>query len=48
MRQAMEDPARATIDAAAAEVLGLDEEVVADWRLRLSREPTVTNRPAPE
>ena len=48
MKQAMEDPARTIIDAAAAKVLGLEEEIVADWRLRLSREPTVTNRPAPE
>ena len=48
MKQAMEDPAREIIDAAAAEVLGVGEAVVADWRLRMSREPTVTNRPAPE
>ena len=39
-------PARARLDAAAGECLGLRPETVADWRERIVREPTVSNRPA--
>ena len=38
--------ARARLDAAAGECLGLRPETVADWRERIVREPTVSNRPA--
>ncbi len=48
MKQSMEDPARVIIDDAAAKALGVEVAVVADWRERLSREPTITNRAAPE
>ena len=48
MKQGMEDPARAIIDAAAAKALGVEEAVVTDWKERLSREPTITNRTAPK
>ena len=43
MRQAMEDPARAIIDGAAAKVLNTNPEVLAGWRGILSREPTINN-----
>ena len=35
---------RAELDTAAADVLGIDIEEVADWRKRIGREPTVCNR----
>ena len=38
--------ARAALDEAAAQVLGLDAAEIADWRQRIVREPTVSNRPA--
>ncbi len=41
MGRAAEDPARAVIDGAAAKVLNADPEVLAGWRERLSREPTM-------
>ena len=41
MGQAVEDPARAIIDGAAAKVLNVDPEVLVGWRERLSREPTI-------
>ena len=41
MHQAVEDPARAIIDGAAAKVLNVDPEVLAGWRERLSREPAM-------
>ena len=41
MGQAVEDPARAIIDGAAAKVLNMNPEVLAGWRERLSREPTM-------
>ena len=41
MGQAVEDPARAIIDEAAAKVLNMDPKVLAGWRERLSCEPTV-------
>ena len=41
MGQAIEDPARAIIDKAAAKVLNMDPKVLAGWRERLSCEPTM-------
>ena len=41
-----ECPVRTRLDAAAGECLGLRPEIVADWRERIGREPTVSNRPA--
>ena len=41
MGQAAEDPARAIIDEAAALALKMDPKVLADWRRRLSLEPTI-------
>ena len=46
MRQAEECGARKVIDEAAAWVLGLEPEVLADWRRRLAAEPTIANRQA--
>lgn len=40
------DPVRHRIDDAVAEVLGLDEGELADWRRRIVNEPTVSNKPA--
>ena len=37
---------RLIIDNAAAHVLGVPESTIADWRRRLAREPTISNRPA--
>ena len=39
-------PARAALDEAAAAVLGLDATEIADWRGRLVREPTISNKAA--
>ena len=39
-------PVRATIDEAAAQVLHMDGIKIADWRRRITLEPTVCNRPA--
>ena len=47
MKQAEDCAVRRVIDEAAARALGLDPEVLADWRRRLAAEPTVSNRPAP-
>ena len=41
-----ECPTRAALDDAAAQVLGLDPAEIANWRARIAREPTVSNRPA--
>ncbi len=41
--RAAEDPMRAVIDGAAAKVLGVKPDVLADWRGQLSREPTIRN-----
>lgn len=41
MRQGHECAVRQVIDEAAALVIGVETEVVADWRARLAREPTV-------
>ena len=38
--------ARAALDEVAAQVLGIDAAKIADWRERLVREPTISNRPA--
>ncbi len=46
MKDAEQCEARRIIDAAAALALGVDESEVADWRRRLSKEPTITNRAA--
>ena len=43
MRQAEECEARETIDRAAAVALGVDADILADWRRRLAAEPTITN-----
>ena len=43
MRQAEECEARKTIDRAAAAALGVDADILADWRRRLAAEPTITN-----
>ncbi len=39
-------PVRARIDEAAAQVLHIDGAKIADWRKRITLEPTVSNRPA--
>ena len=39
-------PVRARIDEAAAQVLHMDGAKIADWRKRITLEPTVSNRPA--
>ncbi len=41
-----ECPVRTRLDAAAGECLGLRPETIADWRERIVREPTVSNKPA--
>ena len=46
MRQAEECAVRAVIDEAAALALGVEPDVVADWRRRLAAEPTVCNQRA--
>ena len=43
MKQAVECDARKTIDRAAAVALGVDPDILADWRRRLAAEPTITN-----
>ena len=39
-------PIRALIDEAAAQILHIDGAKIADWRKRITLEPTVSNRPA--
>ena len=39
-------PTRAILDGAAAQVLGLNERTLAEWRNLIAREPTVSGRPA--
>jgi len=46
MRQAEDCMARRVIDRAAATALNADEAQLAEWRRKLSREPTVSNEPA--
>ena len=43
LRQAEQCTVRRVIDDAAATALGVEPEVVADWRRRLAAEPTITN-----
>ena len=42
--QADADPVRREIDEAVAEAYGISAGVLADWRERLAKEPTVANR----
>ena len=42
MREQKNDPVRHEIDKAAAKILRIDEELVADWRNRLAIEPTIS------
>ena len=44
LAQADIDPVRREIDEALAETYGISAGVLADWRERLAREPTVANR----
>jgi len=46
MKHAPKCKARRIIDRAAAIALGIDEAELAEWRERLAKEPTITNRPA--
>lgn len=46
MHQADECPARKIIDRSAALALDVDDAQMAEWRRKLSREPTVSNEPA--
>ena len=39
-------PVRVELDRAAADVLGVDPALLADWRERIVREPTISNKPA--
>ena len=43
MRQAEECAVRQIIDEAAAQALGVEPEILGDWRRRLAAEPTITN-----
>ena len=43
MRQAEECKVRRIVDDAAAGALGIEPEILADWRRRLASEPTITN-----
>ena len=44
--QMVDCPTRAILDAAAAQVLGIDVDTIARWRSLIAREPTVSGRPA--
>ena len=46
LRQAEECDVRQVIDGSAAVVLGVDPDVIVDWRRRLAVEPTITNERA--
>lgn len=48
MKQANECDAHRVIDRAAAQVPGIDEAEVAEWRRKLAREPAISNQPAPD
>ena len=48
MRKAEECEVRQVIDGAAAVALGVEPDILADWRRRLAAEPTITNARAPE
>jgi len=41
-----QDPARKTLDHAAARALGIDPATTDQWREWLSHEPTITGKPA--
>lgn len=43
LKHAVEDPVRAIIDESAAKVLEMDHDILAGWRERLAREPTINN-----
>ncbi len=43
LKQATEDKARIIIDKAAAKILDIDPSIIAGWRTRLAREPTISN-----
>ena len=45
--QADTDPIRQAIDDAVSDAFGLSSDVLADWRARLAREPTVANQSPP-
>ena len=45
-KDAADDKLRDTLDQAAAQTIGIDIETIRDWRLRLSQEPTISNRRA--
>ena len=42
-KEAVDDPVRICLDAAAAEVIGLDVSTITEWRRRISLEPTISN-----
>ena len=42
-KNAANDDMRERLDQAAAQTLGIDIETIRDWRMRISREPTITN-----
>lgn len=44
-KESMQDPVRSRLDMAAAATIGLDLTTVADWRRRISLEPTISNQP---
>ena len=46
-RRAADDDMRDRLDRAAARTTGIDIAIIRDWRARISREPTVSNDPAP-
>ena len=43
-KDAADDKLRDTLDQAAAQTIGIDLETIRDWRLRLSQEPTISNK----
>ena len=47
MREAEQCEVRLVIDDTAALALGVEPTIVADWRRRLAREPTITNERTP-
>lgn len=46
--QAANDPVREMLDTAAAKVLDVNPDILANWRERLCREPTISNKRYPE
>ena len=43
-KEAVHDPVRIRLDAAAAATIGLDLSTVTEWRRRISLEPTISNQ----